>query len=384
MLAAVLEVAGIRTGLIGTLGCFCMGRRLSIRAEDPSINMTTPDPPQLYHILSVMVQEGVQTVVMEASSHALALGKLEPLRFDAAVFTNFTQDHLDFHGSMQAYLDAKLHLLELTKLAVLNVDDPTFAACRITAPCPVVTAGIAQPADYTARDVLLRGSAGVAFTLQERGQASASIRCALPGDFSVSNALLCCACARSLGVAAATVSKALNDFCGVPGRLERVDCGDILPFPVLIDYAHTPDALEKLLRCVRGFMEPQQRLILLFGCGGDRDAGKRPLMAAVAARYADVIYLSADNSRSESTETILDDIARGMPQGFPYRRIADRATAITHAVLHATAEDIVLLAGKGHERYEIDRTGWHPFDEREIVRAAAAQYAGGRADAPFT
>ena len=157
----------------------------------------------------------------------------------------------------------------------------------------------------------------------------------------------------------------------------------MLPFPVLIDYAHTPDALEKLLRCVRGFMEPQQRLILLFGCGGDRDAGKRPLMAAVAARYADVIYLSADNSRSESTETILDDIARGIPQGFLYRRIADRATAITHAVLHATAGDVVLLAGKGHERYEIDRTGWHPFDEREIVRAAAAQYAGGRADAPF-
>ncbi len=374
MLYHLLLHAGIPAGLIGTVGSFCCGRRLDIRAADRRVNMTTPDPEQLYHLLSVMAGEGVRTVIMEATSHALALSKLEPLHFDIAIFTNITQDHLDFHGSMEAYTMAKARLLEQSDCAVLNADDATVAAFAQRATCPTLTASAAKApaADYAADEVRLQGAEGVAYWLRGPDGTAQKIFCPVPGAFTVSNTLLCAACAHRLGLPYPLIAEALACFPGVPGRLERVR-GDGLPCSVFIDYAHTPDAMEQLLRSVRDLLLPEQRLIVLFGCGGDRDASKRPMMGEIAARLADLVYLTADNSRSEDPEDILDDIARGIPLGYPYYRIRDRAEAITHAVRHATATDVLILAGKGHENYEIDRDGWHPFDERAIVRAAAAQ-----------
>ncbi|MBQ7338579.1 MAG: UDP-N-acetylmuramoyl-L-alanyl-D-glutamate--2,6-diaminopimelate ligase [Clostridia bacterium] len=373
MLCAMLEAAGVETGLIGTVGCRCRGRMLDIRAADLCANMTTPDPEQLYHILAVMAREGVRVVVMETTSHALALHKLEPLRFDTAIFTNFTEDHLDFHGSMEAYFEAKASLLPKASRVILNLDDAAIASLKERASGLTVTVStMGADADYLAEDIAYQGTEGVQYTLRERDGLCEPLFCAVPGAFSVSNTLLAAACARQMGVSCADISKALRDFRGVPGRMERVDCGDKLPFRAFIDYAHTPDALEKLLLCARDFRQDGQRIVLLFGCGGDRDRAKRPIMAKIAARYADVIYLTSDNSRSEDPEDILDDISRGIPDGVEYIRIVDRAVAITHAMMHAMPGDIILLAGKGHERYEIDRTGRHPFDERAIARAAVA------------
>ena len=313
LICAILEEAGMEVGWIGTLGCRCRGRFLNIRATDASANMTTPDPQELYHILAVMAEEGVRVVVMEVSSHALALHKVWPLHFSVAVFTNFTQDHLDFHGSMEAYLEAKARLLDQCETALINVDDASFCALQGRAKADLTASCLREDTDYWAKDAVSRGADGVEYIFGERMGGSQLLRCAIPGAFTVSNTLLAAACARHMGVLPETVRTALAKFAGVPGRMERVALPDAAGCSVFIDYAHTPDALEKLLLCVRAFREPGQRIILLFGCGGDRDPGKRPIMAAVAARYADVIYLTSDNSRSEDPEEILDQIAAGMP-----------------------------------------------------------------------
>lgn len=371
LICVILERAGIETGLIGTLGCRCRGRELIIRAADECANMTTPDPEQLFHMLAVMVEEGVRTVVMEVSSHALALQKVWPLHFDVALFTNFTQDHLDFHGSMQAYFEAKASLLKQCSTALINVDDPAFCALQSRTKAARTVSCIREDTDYYAKDAVSLGADGVEYIFCEKSGGSRLLRCTTPGSFTVKNTLLAAACARHMGVSTATIHAALDEFCGVRGRMERVSLPDGVPCSVFIDYAHTPDAMEKLLCSARDFRGVGQRIVLLFGCGGDRDQTKRPRMAAVAAKYADVIYLTSDNSRSEDPESILDQIAAGLPPHTPYTRITRREDAIRHAIIHAHKDDIILLAGKGHETYEIDRTGRHPFDEREIAHAAA-------------
>ena len=370
MLAAVLQRAGIAVGLIGTVGCVCRGRTLCVPNRDETANMTTPDPEQLYHILAVMAREGVRVVVMEASSHALALKKLAPLHFALSIFTNFTQDHLDFHGSMEAYWQAKSSLLLQSEMGVLNTDDPAIAALHQHAPCPTIGCGTQREADYIAREIKLHGVRGVSYILRGSSGEELPMLCPIPGAFTVSNSQLAAVAAMKLGVPREIITAALGSFCGVPGRMERMPLGEKVPFSVLIDYAHTPDALQKLLLCAQGFRCEGERIVLVFGCGGDRDRSKRPIMAQIAASLADVVYLTSDNSRSENPEDILDDLVRGMPKGCSFYRIVSRAEAITQAIWHARAGDIILLAGKGHEKYEIDRAGKHPFDEREIVRAA--------------
>lgn len=374
MLKAMFDAAMIPCGLIGTVGCVCRDRTLNIRSSCPEANMTTPDPNELYHMLSVMAAEGVEVVIMEATSHALALDKLDPLSFDAAVFTNLTPEHLDFHKDMESYFAAKAKLFSKTRLAILNADDAaTPRLAQLSTGRVIRTSTGAHDVDYVAADVAFFGADGVSYTLCS-SHVRAKLQSPIPGIFTLSNTLQAAACALEMGVPIRAIRQALTNFSGVDGRMERVRLGVTVDFCLFVDYAHTPDALENLLLTARGFSKQHQRIVLLFGCGGDRDKSKRPHMAAVASRLADVVYVTSDNSRSESPEDIIADIMTGMDEQKEHYVIPDRALAIEMAVKNAQKGDVILLAGKGHETYEIDATGKHPFDERAIATAAAWRY----------
>ena len=374
MLKSMFDAAMIPCGLIGTVGCLCRDRLLNIRSANREANMTTPDPNELYHMLSVMAAEGVEVVIMEATSHALALDKLEPLCFDAAIFTNLTPEHLDFHGDMESYFEAKAKLFAKAKLAVLNADDA--ATPRLSQRCcgqVVRTSTGGRRAEYAALEAEFHGVDGVSYTLSS-SRVRAKINSPIPGIFTLSNTLQAAACALEMGVDIRAVRQALTNFSGVAGRMERVRLGVPTDFSVFVDYAHTPDAMKNLLLTARGFCREHQRIVLLFGCGGDRDKTKRPQMAAVASELADVVYVTSDNSRSERREDIIEDILKGIDKNKEHYVIPDRAAAIEMAIKNARTGDVILLAGKGHETYEIDRMGRRPFDERAIASAAAWRY----------
>ena len=373
MLKAIFDAAMIPCGLIGTVRCVCRDRVLNIRSANPNANMTTPDPSELYHMLSVMREEGVEVVIMETTSHALALKKLDPLCFDAAIFTNLTPEHLDFHGNMQHYFAAKASLFPKAKLAILNADDS--ASIRLLPYCKgrvVRTSTGLRDAEYTASDVCFRGTEGVSYTLTSPN-AKLKLSSPIPGIFTLSNTLQAATCAIEMGVSARVIRETLNALTGVEGRMERVRFDNPVDFSVFVDYAHTPDALENVLRTACGFRADGQRVVLVFGCGGDRDKTKRPLMGAVASRFADMVYVTSDNSRSEDPDAIIADILGGIDREKPYRVIRDRTVAIEVAIREARTGDIILLTGKGHEKYEIDATGKHPFDEKAIAADAVAR-----------
>lgn len=373
LLRAILETSLCRCGLIGTVGCESAGRPLENNMTDRLANMTTPDPPELYRMLSEMVADGVEYVIMEATSHALALGKLEPILFEAAIFTNLTPDHLDFHGSMEAYAQAKAGLFRKSKLAVINLDSPFADVMLNAASGRAVTCSLSRSdADYTAADVRSFGQTGVAYTLVS-GRSRLSLQCGIPGAFTVMNSMQAAICAKELGFGASAIKDALASVGGVRGRMERLKLGPQADFSVIIDYAHTPDALEKLLRTARDLRRGNGRVVLVFGCGGDRDRTKRPLMGEIASRYADEVIVTSDNSRSEDPEAIIREILTGIDPTRAIRVIPDRAKAIETAVLTARTDDLILLAGKGHEEYEITREGRKPFREREIVARALAR-----------
>jgi UDP-N-acetylmuramoyl-L-alanyl-D-glutamate--2,6-diaminopimelate ligase len=298
---------------------------------------------------------------MEVSSHSLDQRRVDGLAFDAAVFTNLTRDHLDYHGTMEAYVAAKARLIEyLTPIgiAVINADDDAWQVLA-RAPRQVRFSLAGNDADVRASNVRYtpRGSA---WELQAGG-ARAAVQLPLVGDFNVANALGAAAAAWALGLPNDEIGRRLSTLPQVPGRLERIN-----EWPtVLRDYAHTPDALERALTAVRPFAE--RRLIVVFGCGGDRDRGKRPQMGAIAERLADHAIVTSDNPRTEDPDRIIDDIEAGM-RGGNHERITDRHDAIARALAIAEADDVVVLAGKGHETYQIRGTIAYPFDEREIVR----------------
>lgn len=374
LLREVFEAAGYRCGLIGTVCCESAdGTLLTPNHENPLANMTTPDPEQLYAMLARMVADGVEYVFMEVTSHALALCKVDAICFDMAVFTNLTQDHLDFHGDMESYFEAKQKLFSLCRRGAVNGDDPYGARLLKNIRCPVVTCSTGE-GDYCALDVELRGVGGSAYRMRTPG-GIIPLRLAIPGSFSVTNSLLAGAVALEYGIPAEVLTGVFAHTAGVCGRMERVRfCKENDP-TVFIDYAHTPDALEKLLKSIRQFRGAESRILLVFGCGGDRDRSKRRQMAHVASRLADFVIVTSDNSRSEDPERIISDIMKGMDKEKAHTVIPDRRLAIRSAVLEARAGDLVILAGKGHERYEIDAKGRHPFDEREIVRDALRERA---------
>jgi UDP-N-acetylmuramoyl-L-alanyl-D-glutamate--2,6-diaminopimelate ligase len=349
-------------GSIGTLGAFD-GQGDAVPSTAGTL--TTPGPVDLQATFAALRDRGCTTVAMETSSHSLDQGRLDGLTFAAGIFTNLTRDHLDYHGTMEAYLAAKLKLaalLGLSGVAVVNTDDSAWAA--LPRGDRRVTFGLAADADVRASNLEL-GAAGSRFLLDGRfGRAEVSLP--LLGDFNVANALAAAAAALALGHPVNEVAARLTAAPQVPGRMELISDR---PCAVLRDYAHTPDALERALRTLRPLTPG--RVIVVFGCGGDRDRGKRPIMGQLAAELADLPVVTSDNPRTEDPDAIIDDVERGMG-AVPRIRIADRRLAIAAALAEARAGDTLLLAGKGHETYQVIGTEKQPFDEREIVLAALA------------
>ena len=354
-------------GAMGTLGCTDPSGKA---VESEAGNLTTPGPIDLQATLAALVERGAGGVAMEVSSHSLDQGRIDGLLFRAAIFTNLTRDHLDYHETFEAYFAAKAKLvgyLSDTGLAVINADDAAWA--RLPSPPRRIT--FSDHPESTAADVTARAikvsAKGARFTLVSAGQ-SHPVALPLLGRFNVSNALGVAACAIGLDVPAAVVAERLSSAPQVPGRMERIA---VDPCVVLRDYAHTPDALERALETVRALTPKGGRVIVVFGAGGDRDRGKRGPMGEIAARLADVAIATSDNPRTEDPERILDDVEQGMGER-PHYRIPDRRAAIGQALELARKGDTILLAGKGHETYQVIGTEKLPFDEREIIRQLGA------------
>ena len=375
MIKAVYERAGHMCGLIGTECCKIVDREIKYRSDDENANMTTPDPPQLYPMLAQMAQEGVDTVIMEATSHALAQKKLAPIFFDTAIFTNLTPDHLDYHGNMENYFAAKCVLFRQSKRVIINVDDAFGKRIpdmlKKNTECVLCSASDVG-CDFCATDITT-GNGGVSYKVNYK-KTTTDILCLIPASFTVMNSLEAFACGICDGIEKTVAASALAEMSGVCGRMERVKtpADDI---SVYIDYAHTPDALEKLLGAVADVKSPDSRIVIVFGCGGDRDRTKRAVMGQIAAKLADSVYVTSDNSRTEDRMRIINDIIEGIPKedikNGKVRIVPDRTQAITEAILGAYPGDNVILAGKGHETYEINKSGRHPFDERKTAKEAA-------------
>lgn len=351
-------------GSIGTLGAFD-GKGEPVPSTAGSL--TTPGPIDLQGTLAELVTRGVRDVVMETSSHSLEQGRLDGIGFAAGVFTNLTRDHLDYHGTMEAYLASKLRLSTLLRLGgaeVVNLDEDAWQALPPSG--RRVNFGLHPAADVRATSIALN-AAGCRFQLTGRF-GTTDIVLPLLGDFNVANALAAAATALVLERPLSQVAERLAEAPQVPGRMERISDH---PCVVLRDYAHTPDALERALTTLRPLTAG--RLIAVFGCGGDRDRGKRPLMGRIAAQLADLAIATSDNPRTEDPGAIIDEIESGMG-GVPHLRIVDRLAAIHTALDEARPGDTILLAGKGHETYQVIGTTKIDFDEREIVQKAV----GGR------
>ena len=332
---------------------------------------TTPEALELQELLARMVDAGNDSVVMEATSHALALGRTRNCRFDVGVVTTVTSEHLEFHGTVEAYRAAKARLIEEAPIAVLNADDESFPYFRQRAAERVITYGIRGQADLWAGD-LRQDSSGTSFHL-ESPRWHGEVRVAMPGLFNVSNALAALGVVEALGLDVGHAAGALEMTRGVPGRMERVDAGQ--PFAVIVDYAHTADSLEKMLATLRPLAEG--RLIAVFGSAGERDPTKRPAMGRVAAELADVIVVTDEDPRLEDPRVINEAIADGAREagardGDTLAVIDDRRKAIGHAIASAQPGDVVLLAGKGHETSIFYGTEKRPWDDRTVARDALA------------
>jgi UDP-N-acetylmuramoyl-L-alanyl-D-glutamate--2,6-diaminopimelate ligase len=362
LLEKIGVAAGKRVGLIGTLGASIAGRQIPGKR-------TTPEACEIQRLLAEMLEEKVSLVAMEVSSHALDYGRVQGCEFDAAIFTNLTQDHLDYHKTMEEYLRAKTRLFreleggKQPKMAVLNRDDPAFPALRTASAAPVITYGIKDKADYQAKEVEI-GSDGVHYDVCFRGRRQ-EIYSQTPGVFNIYNTLAAFAWAVERGYDPQQIAQVLAEIRGVPGRFESIKLGQ--PFNVIVDYAHTPDGLENVLRTAKDFTTG--RLLTVFGCGGDRDKSKRPLMGKVAAQWSDFLAVTSDNPRSEDPEQIIRDILAGV-KGIKHRALSDRQEAINYVCRLAKAGDTVLIAGKGHETEQIIGDTLIPFDDREVARQA--------------
>jgi UDP-N-acetylmuramoyl-L-alanyl-D-glutamate--2,6-diaminopimelate ligase len=360
MLRHLLDDAGGASASIGTLGVLVGSEG---RPMDGGGGLTTPGPVELQRLLRALVDAGVRRVAMEVSSHSLDQRRVEGVQFDVAAFTNLTRDHLDYHETMDRYFEAKARLLEYlapSGTVVCNADDPAWTTLR-TDHRRVMFSERAPTVEVHAEEIRFdpRGSEWTLALGEER----ARVRLPLIGDFNVLNALGAAASAYALGMSTAHIAQRLSTMPQVPGRLELLRESPA----VLRDYAHTPDALARALDAVRPFT--RERLIVVFGCGGDRDRGKRPEMGAIAEAHADLAIVTSDNPRTEDPERILDDIEGGMTSGSRgHERIEDRRGAIARALEIATLDDVIVLAGKGHETYQVRGTSKLPFDERAIVR----------------
>jgi len=371
---SLLEAQGHQVGLLGTVG-YVYGKEHRVASH------TTPAPVQLQEMLSEMVRAGIDVGVLEVSSHALALDRIAGCEFDIVVFTNLTQDHLDFHQTMEDYFQSKLHLFtdyvadgqkSGSKRALVNVDDPWASLILQQCPIPVWTFGIHAKADIQAEAIQLSMN-GTQFVVRSP-LGRMTITSQLVGEHNVSNTLAAIGIGLEMGMTPVRIEKALEAVSNVPGRFERIQEGQ--DFTVVVDYAHTDDALQRLLDAAQTVK--QGGIITVFGCGGDRDRGKRSKMGQVAVRNSDLVVVTSDNPRTEDPQAILCDIEKGIEalppeERCPYQTISDRAEAIQSAIAAASSGDLVLIAGKGHEDYQILGTQKVHFDDREEARKALRQ-----------
>jgi len=368
LLRSILQEAGFKVGIIGTIQN-SIGERII-----PTKN-TTPDVIDLQSLLAEMVASGMDYVVMEVSSHALAQERVIGCEFDVAIFTNMTQDHLDFHINFENYLAAKTKLFEMLsaasnvksgKTAIINTDDKASEFILSHTACKKITYGITNDTQLKAQNTDIQANGSRFDITGDFGLLNLELK--ITGLFNVYNVLSAVGAALAEGIDSQIIKTALEKFQSVPGRFELVDAGQ--PFSVIVDYAHTPDGLENILKTAQQIAK--QRIIVVFGCGGDRDRTKRPIMGKIAAQYSHVVIATSDNPRSEEPEQILEEIEVGIKEGLTdgkiYNKIIDRRQAIAHALHIAQRDDIVIIAGKGHENYQILKDKTISFDDKEVVK----------------
>ncbi|MCX7902966.1 MAG: UDP-N-acetylmuramoyl-L-alanyl-D-glutamate--2,6-diaminopimelate ligase [Caloramator sp.] len=355
MMKSILEACGQKIGLIGTIYNIIGDKVIEAKR-------TTPESLDLQRMFKEMIDNNCTYCVMEVSSHSLELDRVYGVDFEAGIFTNLTQDHLDFHKTMENYFKAKLKLFDKTKNAIINIDDAYGKEALSYVKGNIIKFGIDNAADVYAKDIMMSDE-GTKFKLCYASN-EIEVNLHLPGKYNVYNALGCAAAALSLGIDINIIKKGLEDLKSVPGRSERIKTK--YGFTVIIDYAHTPDGIENILKASREYTKG--RLIILFGAGGDRDRTKRPLMGKAAGSFADYCIITSDNPRNEDPEAIIQDIIPGVKEtGCPYTVIVDRKEAIKYALMNAKKDDVIVIAGKGHETYQILKDKTIHFDEKEIV-----------------
>ncbi len=363
LLDAIYKRAGVKTAVSGTLGSFWDGVLLSSQN-------TTELPERLYGILKGMADDGVKVLFMEVSSHALALDRVSEISFACGIYTNLTTEHTDFHKTLENYAAAKAKLFEASRYGVFNYDDNACFNASRACSCEAYGFGKNGLSDFRIDSIYKNSLEGIGYSVV-KNRCRFNIESSIIGEFNVYNTLAAASAAIIDGVDTDVVCEAIKGFRGITGRCETVYSGE---FTVIVDYAHTPDALASVLGILKACKnDGQNRLRVLFGCGGDRDKSKRPLMGRIAEDICDEVILTADNSRGENLSDILNDILSGMKRRNEQNKtviIEKRREALIYAVKSALVGDIILVAGKGHENYEIDSTGRHPFFEKEILLSA--------------
>ena len=358
MIKSILEASGNKVGLIGTI-------QNMIGEEVIASKNTTPDAYELNSLFALMKAKGCNYAIMEISSHALDQRRVNELCFEVAVFTNLTQDHLDYHGTMENYLNAKKRLFTMCKTAVINSDDEYAPQIMDGLNCKVVTYSTGDASTYSAKGINYRPASVEYELVSDNG--IKHIKVNTGGKFTVYNSMAAMVSAMELGMDIDVSAQAVSMLQGVKGRAEVVPCDR--DFTIIVDYAHTPDGLKNILSTFKEC--PKNRLIVLFGCGGDRDRTKRPIMGSIAVRNSDFVIITSDNPRTEEPAAIIDDILEGVVgTRTPYKVVENRVDAIKYAVSIAQKDDIIVLAGKGHETYQILKDGTIHLDEREVVAEA--------------
>jgi UDP-N-acetylmuramoyl-L-alanyl-D-glutamate--2,6-diaminopimelate ligase len=358
LVKSIMEEAGFKVGLIGTTGNMIGDRYIKS-------TLTTPDSIDLHRTFRQMLDEGVEIVCMEVSAHAIDMHRIDGLFFEAACYTNLSQDHLDYFHTMESYFAAKKKFFtsNFALNVSLNIDDETSLQILNDMTVPYLTYGIRVNSDLYARDIEISEN-GIHFLIQLRNIETFEVNMQMTGMFNVYNALAAASLAMIFGVGVAAIQEGLHNVKSVPGRIELLDLP--LPFKVILDYSHSPDALENILSTVRTFT--QSRLIVVFGCGGDRDQGKRPMMGEIGGQLADFCILTSDNPRTENPDVILEAIEEGIKHtSGKYTIIENRREAIRYALEIAQDGDIVILAGKGHETYQEIMGVKRPFNEKTVV-----------------
>ena len=357
MIHRILTDAGIKCGFIGTGKMFFE----NVDYAEKYYSMTSPDPNVLYPVLSDMQKRGCTTVVLEASSHALALDKLSPIPFKIGIFTGISHEHLEFHKTMENYFLAKSRLIENSELGIINQDDEWGKKLYEKFKHKSLGISVNEKADVYAKDVKHRREGGNEYLLKYKDILTKAEIC-FPGIYNVYNSLFAFVAAYHMNISVRDINASLKNISYIDGRFEVIKDS----VTVVIDYAHKPLALESILKTVKEELKPRQNITLVFGCGGERDPSKRPLMASVAEKLADNIIVSNDNPRGENESNIISDIEKGFLT-HKHAVILDRALAIRHAIKTASDGDVVVIAGKGHEKYIKDKNGFHEFDEKSIV-----------------